>query len=173
MGVSSKVISVAAIFGALWGVINYLIAPVFFRATRLPFFCDIVGLLALFSAIWVARKFGTGILVGITATVVTLVLRPGAFYFIGFTIASVFIDVLTYIVKYKRVFGSQLYIFVPIIGVVSAFIAGIIIGAFFMGYTTIEAVIWWGILHGVGGLLASIIIVPVIKGLEKRIGPPE
>ncbi len=166
----SRSIATAAVFGALWGVVNFLVAPYFFRLTRLPFFCDVIGLVSLFSALWVSRKPGTGTLVGLAATVVTLALRPGAFYFLGFTVASVFLDFLVYSLGYEKVFEKGAKVLVPLTGVVSAALAGLIIGAFFMNFESYVGVLTWSGLHAIGGLMGALIALPVVKGLEKRLG---
>ena len=168
----TRSIATAAVFGALWGVINYLVAPYVFRLTRLPFFCDIIGLVSLLTAIWVARKPGTGTLVGLTATFITLILRPGAFYFFGFTAASVLVDVLTYIAGYRRVFDEKPLALIPLLSLVTAAAAGLIIGAFFMHFKAIAGVLTWTGLHAVGGLLGALVAIPVIKGLGRRLGRP-
>ena len=154
----------------MWGVLNFVFSPVFFRATRLPFLCDIIGLLALFSAIWAVRQVGTGTFVGLTATIVTFVMRPGAFYFLGFTVASILLDILVYYLGYSRVFGGETWLYILGLGVVTAATAGLIIGVFFMNFTTVIAILTWSLLHAVGGFIGSIITIPVIMGLKKRLG---
>lgn len=166
----SKTIAVSAIFGSLWGVINFSISPYFFRLTHLPFFCDIIGLVSLFSAIWVTRKLGTGTLVGIVATIITLMLRGNAFYFIGFTVASILLDIIIWFIGYERVFTNKMIIYIPATSILVTAIGGLIIGAFFMNYKEIIAVLTWSSLHAIGGLIASILVVPIIKALEKRLG---
>lgn len=164
----SRSIATAAVFGALWGVVNFFVSPYIFRLTRLPFFCDVIGLVSLFSALWVSRSPGTGTLVGIAATVVTLALRPGAFYFLGFTVASAFLDALVSLVGYERFFSRPVLWFLAA-GVASAALAGLIIGAFFMGFKSAAAVLTWSGLHAIGGALGALVSVAVVKGLGKRI----
>ncbi|RLE58086.1 MAG: hypothetical protein DRJ35_08575 [Thermoprotei archaeon] len=166
----SKTIAVSAIFGTLWGVINFTISPYFFRLTHLPFFCDIIGLVSLFSAIWATRKLGTGTLTGIVATIITLMLRSNAFYFIGFTVASILLDIIIWFIGYDRVFTNKPIIYIPATSILVTAIGGLMIGAFFMNYKETIAILIWSALHAGGGLIASILVVPIIKALEKRLG---
>jgi len=165
----AKTISTAAVFGALWGVINFTLSPYIFRLTHLPIFCDVVGFLTIFSALWLTRKLGTGTLTGISATIVTLALRPAAFYFFGFTAASIVVDLLVYAIGHERFYGKKSSIHVIAVGTVAATVAGLIIGQFFMNFKVFTQVLTWTALHAVGGLIGSIIAIPVIKGLEARL----
>jgi len=49
-----KTVDVAAIAicGALWGVLNVLFAPTFFKATGMPFLCDLIGFAMLILGAW-------------------------------------------------------------------------------------------------------------------------
>ncbi len=166
---NTRALSIAAIFGALWGVINSLVAPYIFRATRLPIFCDIVGSVSLLAAMYVARRPSVGTLTGISATVVTLVLRPGAFYFLGFTLASMVLDSLASFAGYNKVFERRYAPVLVALCTVSMAVAGLVIGAVFMAPCDIAFAATWSGLHALGGFLGALVALPVLKGLEARL----
>lgn len=166
---SSKDIAVISISSAFWAIVNATISPIFWRLTHLPFLCDLLALISLSIAVWWSRRLGTATLVGIIATLLNFVLRPGALFFLGFTAAAIVFDVLTYALRYERLFsGMAGAVMVVIAGIFSTWIAGLIIGAFFMGFTTLLAIVTFSTLHATGGLLGAVIGVSIIKSVERR-----
>lgn len=158
---------VIALSAALWSVINATLAPAFWQLTRLPILCDILAVVSLMVATWWVRKPGAATLVGLLATALNFVLRPGAVHFLGFTAASVVYDLMTRIVGYGRCFSARYGpVLATAVGVVSTWVAGLIIGAFFMGGSM--PILYFSALHAAGGLLGSMLGIAVIKAVEKR-----
>jgi len=159
--------AVIALSASFWSIINATLAPIFWQLTRLPILCDILAMISLIVALWWARKPGTAALVGLLATSLNFILRPGAVHFLGFTAASIVYDLLARAIGYSRCFSARYGpAFIPAVGVVSTWIAGLIIGAFFMGGSV--PVLYFSALHAAGGLIGSIFGVAIVKSLERR-----
>jgi len=162
-----------AIFAALWGVLNVTLSPVFFQLFHLPFLCDLIGFASVTLAVWWVRKIGTATLVGIIATIVNFMFRPAAMHFLGFMAASIVFDILSFASGYewlfkRRILGSIILI---AISVVSAAVAGLIIGAFFMMPKVLQrwgGAMGWAGLHAIGGVIGGVIGVSLINALEIR-----
>lgn len=166
---TSKDIGAIVLSSVFWFILNITITPIFWQITRLPFLCDMIGIIALMLAIWWTRKIGTATNVGIIATLLTLLFRPTALHMIGFAIASILFDFLIKIVGYERCFKKILgWICLISISIFSTFIAGLIIGKFFMTFTTIIAIIIFAILHSIGGIIGAIVGIIIIEALERR-----
>jgi len=161
---TSKDITIIVISAAFWSVLNITLAPIFWSLTHLPFLCDMLAVISLFLATWWARKFGAATLTGLIATLLNFVFRPGAMHFLGFTIASFVFDVVSMIIGYKRCFSLN-GIPAVIVAVLSTWIAGFIIGTFFMA--KVDMVVF-PLLHASGGLIGALIGLTLIKGLERR-----
>jgi hypothetical protein len=100
----------------------------------------------------------------------TLMLRPTAFHMTGFLVASVVFDVATRALGYKRLFQSPVVgsAVLSVFSVLSAGISGTIIGTFFMGFKTQEAILSFAGLHAFGGLIGGIIGVITVRALIAR-----
>jgi len=160
-------IAVIAMSAAFWSVLNATLAPLFWQVTRLPILCDLLAMISLIVAVWWVRKLGTATLVGLLATVLNFILRPGAVHFLGFTAASAVFDALTRAAGYGRCFsGGAGPALLAALGTASTWVAGLTIGAFFMGGNTPLA--WFSALHAAGGLLGSLLGISLVKALEKR-----
>ena len=173
---NSRDVAAIALCGALWGVLNSIFAPLFFRMVGLPFLCDLIGFTTLVLAAWLIRKPGAITAVGLVATGINFVFNPAGTHFLGFAAASVVFDLSMLIVGYEIPFGKPLYTFsimVPI-SIVSAALAGFIIGTFFMSGQSL--VIWGGVLvwaglHAMGGLIGgSIGAFLVILLTSRKVG---
>ena len=156
----------------LWGVLNTIFAPVFFRMFGLPFLCDLIGFSVLILAAWWIRKFGSITLIGLIATAINFGLG-GGFHFIGFTAASIFFDFATRLIGYGTSFEkSSLTIPIMItISIVSATLAGFIIGTFFMSGPALAnwgGVFGWAALHSIGGVIGGVIGTFLILALNSR-----
>lgn len=167
---TSRDVAAIAACSALWGVLNTLISPVFWELTRMPFLCDLLGFMALILVVWWTRKFGAASLTGLVVGGMTLMLRPTAFHILAFVAASIVFDLVTRALSYKQLFqnpvgGSATLI---ILSVFSAAIAGAIIGTFFMGFKTQEAILTFSGLHAFGGLIGGIIGVVLVRALIAR-----
>ncbi|MEM2352221.1 MAG: hypothetical protein QXT26_07420, partial [Thermoproteota archaeon] len=134
-----------ALFAALWGILNATLAPIIFSMFGIPVFCDMIGFMSLILAVWWTRKLGTASVVGLVATIINFIFRPGAIHFLGFTAASVLFDVLIWIFRYNNCFEKRLAgaVFLIIASAVSAAVAGFIIGTFFMA--TPQLAKWGGV----------------------------
>ncbi|MEM2875778.1 MAG: hypothetical protein QXL67_02360 [Candidatus Bathyarchaeia archaeon] len=162
-----------AVFAALWGVLNVTLSPIFFAVFHLPFLCDLIGFSSLIISVWATRKVGAATAVGLLATVVNFVFRPGALHFLGFTAASIVFDGLTWLSGYEKLFERRVlgFTLLILISVVSAAFAGALIGLFFMAPVALAAwggVMGWAGLHAVGGLIGGAIGSSVSTALRAR-----
>jgi hypothetical protein len=170
---SSRDVAAIAICGALWGVLNIIFAPMFFRATGMPFLCDLIGFAVLILGAWWIRKFGALTIVGLIATIINFALGGGA-QFLGFTAAAIFFDMSITIIGYARVFNkpANTAITMMIIATSSAAVAGTIIGVVFMAgaplLTQWGGVVGWTGLHMIGGVIGGIIGITLVSALKKR-----
>ena len=162
-----------SIFAALWGVLNVTLSPAFFQIFHLPFACDLIGFSALILAVWWSRKLGTATFVGLIALIINLMARPTALHFLGFFAASIAFDTLTFLSGYNRLFKNRLVgsITLFIISVLSAAVAGVIIGSLFMplpALTQWGGVLGWVGLHAAGGVIGGAIGVTIMNALSTR-----
>ncbi len=164
-------VSAIAICGTLWGLLNILFAPFFFRATGMPFLCDLIGFAVLIVGAWWIRKPGFLTIVGVIATILNLSLG-GGIQFLGFLAASAFFDVALTIIGYGRSFNKSAYmaVIVMMVTIISAALAGTVIGTLFMsGPALIQwGVVGWAGLHVVGGVIGGFIGITLVLALEKR-----
>ena len=161
------------IFAALWGVLNVTVSPAFFQVFHLPFCCDLIGFSALILAVWWTRKLGAATFVGFIALIINMIVRPTALHFFGFFAASIVFDVLAFFIGYKRLFEKRLLGSTSLftISVLSAAVAGVIIGSFFMLPTALTrwgGVLGWAGLHAVGGVIGGAIGVTLMNALTAR-----
>ena len=171
----SKHIAAIALSAALYGVLSAYIAPIFWGATHLPFFCDIVGIFTFILVLWWVRKFGAITMTGIIATITTLTLNPYSTQFFGFLAASIAFDALTKLVGYKNslekpMLSTMILLFASM---VSTAIAGSIIGYIFMKPNVLLAlfggVTFFAALHAAGGAIGAIVGIVLTKALTTRI----
>jgi hypothetical protein len=167
---ATRDLAAVAVSGAFWAVVNILISPIFWQLTHMPFLCDLLAFLSLTLVVWWTRRFGAASMTGLVVTALTLVLRPGAFQMFGFMAASVVFDVLVRIVGYGNCLEKALRGAVCLIlfSVLSAGVAGAIVGAFFMGFNTLPAILTFAVLHGIGGLIGGTLGVVLVRGLMAR-----
>ena len=162
-----------SIFAALWGVLNVTLSPIFFNLFHLPFLCDLIGFASIILAVWWVRKVGTATLVGIIATLINFMVRPTAMHFLGFTAASIVFDLLSFTSGYNRLFKQRIVgsIILTIISIISAAIAGVIIGTFFMAPKALQrwgGVLGWAGLHAIGGIIGGIVGISIMNALAIR-----
>ena len=170
---NTRNVAAIAICAALWGVLNSIFTPLFFSMTHLPFFCDLIGFSVLTLAAWWIRKFGAITIVGLLATVINFALVPGAIHFLGFTVASIFFDVTISLVGFNKPFSRKAYTVASMmpISIVSAGLAGYIIGTFFMAgpaLAPVGGVLGWAGLHVIGGIVGGAIGTSLVTGLDAR-----
>ena len=171
---SSRELAAISLSAALWAVFNWLVSPIFWQLTNLPILCDMIGVTVLIVTLWWTRKPGAGATLGLIATLLNFILRPGAFHFLGFTVACIFFDVASYLIGYRIILDKGLMSSVSLIAlsVASTAIAGFIIGTFFMnpGFLSkmFGGVLFFAAIHGGGGLIGGALGVVIIRGLEIR-----
>ena len=170
---SSREVAAISVCAALWSVLSVTVAPLFWQLTHLPFLCDLIGVIALMLALWWARKPGAVFATGVLATIITLVLRPGAVHFFGFTAASLVFDLLSWLSGYERCLERGLLsgFLLLLVSVVSTAVAGVVIGSFFMPSMALARMgrlaVFAG-LHALGGLLGGVVGVVVVSALVSR-----
>jgi hypothetical protein len=172
---TSREITAIIMCAALWSVLSAYIAPIFWNATHMPFFCDMLGIISLTLVLWWTRKFGTITITGIIATIITLTLNPYATQFFGFTAAAVVFDILTKLIGYRNCLDRPLLSIVSLLSTstAAAAVAGVIIGNLFMNLNYLTAtfggVTFFVILHAAGGAIGGAIGLMIIKALSTRI----
>jgi hypothetical protein len=170
---NTRDLAAIAICAALWGVINSIFAPLFFSVTHLPFFCDMVGFSVLILAAWWIKKFGAITIIGAIATLINFALVANPYHFLGFTAASILFDLTISVVGFNRPFSKKAYTVASMmpISIVSAALAGYIIGTFFMAGPTFAAmggVLGWTGLHVIGGVIGGAVGTSLVTGLAAR-----
>ncbi len=169
----SREVAAIALLSALWGVLNSIFAPIFFRMTGLPLLCDLIGFTVLVLTVWWIRKLGAASAVGIIATVINFIFNPGGTHFLGFMAASIVFDAIAYTFGYERSFkdySATAASMLPV-SVVSAAVAGFIIGTFFMAGPALEkwgGVLGWAGLHAIGGFIGGVIGIILVTALASR-----
>jgi len=99
--------------------------------------------------------------------------RPTAMHFLGFTAASIVFDLLSFTSGYNRLFKQRIVgsIILTIISIISAAIAGVIIGTFFMAPKALQrwgGVLGWAGLHAIGGIIGGIVGISIMNALAIR-----
>jgi hypothetical protein len=156
----TREVAAIAIGAALWGVLNSIFSPVVFSLTGLPILCDLIGFTVLTIAAWWIRKLGALSAIGLIATAINFAINPQAVIFLGFTAASAVFDASSRLAGYENTFKKPKITMVVAIlaSTLSAAVAGIIIGSFFMAGPAVA--IWggvagWAALHATGGLIGG------------------
>ena len=166
-------VAAISVCAALWGVLNSFFAPLFFRATGLPFLCDSIGFTVLIIAVWWTRKFGAVTAIGLVATGISFVLNPGGIHFLGFAAASFVFDLLTRFIGYSNYFGKPILTILTLlpVSVVSAAFAGYTIGSLFMPSQALAnwgGALGWAGLHATGGVIGGAIGVSLVLAFNSR-----
>ncbi len=170
---NSREIAAIALSSALWGVLNSIFAPIVFRMTGLPILCDMIGFAILTLTVWWVRRLGAATAVGLIATVINFIFNPGGVHFLGFAVASIFFDIAARLIGYDRSFRSSLFATVLMlpVSVLSAAVAGLIIGTFFMaasGLVKWGGVLGWVGLHAAGGFIGGFVGIALVIALAAR-----
>jgi len=170
---NSREVATIALFAGLWGVLNSIFAPIVFQMFGLPILCDMIGFASLILTVWFIRKFGAVTVVGLIATVINFIFNPGGVHFLGFTAASIVFDVMARLIGYDRCFKKPMFTTASMfsISVLSAAVAGTIIGMFFMAAPALAkwgGVLGWAGLHAAGGVIGGIIGIASVTSLAAR-----
>jgi hypothetical protein len=132
-----------------------------------------VGFATLILTVWLVRKFGAATVVGAIATVVNFIFYPNGFHFLGFTAGSVVFDITAKLTGYDGCFKTPSFTTVSMmfLSVLSAAVAGLIIGTFFMAAPALVnwgGILGWAGLHAVGGAVGGLVGVILVTGLAAR-----
>ena len=170
---NSRDVAAIALSSALWGVLNSIFSPIVFNMFGVPILCDMIGFAVLSVTVWWVRKFGAAALVGLIATVINFIFNPAGVFFLGFTAASIVFDIVAWLPRYDVYFKktSRTAISLFSVSVLSAAVAGFIIGTYFMAGPALArwgGVIGWTGLHAVGGVIGGFIGIGLIAGLVAR-----
>jgi len=170
---NSQEVAAIAMFSALWGVLSSIFSPIVFNMFGLPILCDMIGFSVLSLAVWWVRKLGTATLVGLIATVINFIFNPAGVFFLGFTAASMVFDAVAWLARYDIYFKKRSLTAVSLfsISVLSATVAGLVIGTYFMAGPALASwggVLGWAGLHAVGGLVGGFIGTTLVIGLVTR-----
>jgi hypothetical protein len=157
----TREVAAIALGAALWGVLNSIFSPMVFSLTGLPILCDLIGFTVLTLAAWWIRKLGALTAIGLIATAINFAINPQAVIFLGFTAACVVFDGAMFLVGYEKAFKSPktTLLVAVLVSMVSAAVAGTIIGFFFMAGPALAVwggVAGWAALHAVGGLIGGL-----------------
>ncbi len=174
LGFNTRDLTAITLSAALWAVLNVTITPIFWNLTHLPILCDMIGVALLSLTLWWTRKPGAPTIMGLIATLLNFIMRPGALHFLGFTAACIVFDGLTILMGYDRVlqnnmkgWGLQL-----LSSIIATAIAGFIIGTFFMNPNFLASafggIILFAGIHAMGGAIGGILGIVFIKTLEAR-----
>ncbi|MEM1589535.1 MAG: hypothetical protein QXZ68_03880 [Candidatus Bathyarchaeia archaeon] len=160
-------IATIAIFSALWAVLNLTVGPLGFTLFQLPIFCDFAVYFTLLLATWASGKALVPSAVGLIGALIVLAMRPASTQMIGFLASAILFDVLMTLCRHEIRFKPYNMTVASTATLISAYFAGVVIGAVFMGRSLEWALTFWGVWHLIGGVLSLIIAIPVIGVLEK------
>lgn len=170
---NSRDIAVIALLSALWGVLNSIFSPIVFSMFGLPILCDMIGFTVLSVTVWWVRRLGAASIVGLIATVINFIFNPGGIFFLGFTAASIVFDIAAWLLRYdfyfKKTYLTAISLFS--VSVLSATVAGFIIGTYFMAAPALAkwgGVLGWAGLHAIGGVIGGLIGIALVAGLTAR-----
>lgn len=160
-------IAIISVFSAMWAVLNLTLGPVGFRLFQLPIFCDFSVFLTLLLATWASGKTGTASAVGAIGAIIVLAVNPSSTQMIGFLASAILFDVLLLLNGHKIILKPYNMAIAVLATAASAYFAGIVIGAVFMGRSLEWALTFWGPWHLAGGIISIAIAIPVIGALER------
>lgn len=147
-------------------MLNLTLGPLSFQLLGLPILHDFGVFFTLLLVAWLTGRFGTSLMVGIIGSIIAILLG-GPPIILGFAVAAVIFDLLLTVNHHKIHASAKDLVAAASITVVSAYFAGAIIGALFMGYGIQWALTVWGGWHLIGGVLTVAVTLPIIVGLEK------
>jgi len=159
-------IVLAGVFSALWAILNLTLGPLGFAWFGLPIFCDFAVFFTLLLAAWATGKFGVASLVGIVGSVIVLAIRPVPVNAV-FAISAIVFDLILSACHHKLILRAFNMTISALAVLVSAYLAGAIIGTFFMNRPFDWALLFWGGWHTVGGVISLVITLPIIGILER------
>jgi hypothetical protein len=159
--------ALTAVFCAVFAVLNLILGPLSFQLLQLPILHDFAVFCPLLLVTWATGRFGTSLLVGIIGSIVAILLG-GPPLIICFAASAVIFDFLMSASHHKIRISIYSLIIAAIATIVSAYLAGVVIGVFFTPDQTFQwALTFWGGWHLVGGIMTVAITFPILLTLEK------
>ena len=164
---STADIALTGVFCAVWAALNLILGPLSFQLLHLPILHDFAVYFTLLLTVWATGRFGTSIIVGIIGTMVAISLG-GPTLIICFAASAVIFDLLLFASHHQISILKYNLAIAAIATVVSAYVAGLLIGVLFTPGQTVQwAMTFWGGWHAVGGIMSIVITFPIIISLEK------
>jgi hypothetical protein len=160
-------VALVGVFCGVFAALNLTLGPLSFQLLQLPILHDFAVFFPLLLVTWATGRFGTSLLVGIIGSIVAILLG-GPPLIICFGASAVIFDLLMLASQHKIRISIYSLTIAAIATVVSAYLAGALIGIIFTPNQTLQwAVTFWGGWHLVGGILTLAITLPIILTLEK------
>lgn len=145
---------------------NLTLGPLSFQLMGLPILHDFGIFFTLLLVAWITGRFGTSIMVGIIGSLIAIPLGA-PILILGFVGAAIVFDVLLIANRHRIGDSAKNFAVAGLVTVISAYVAGVLIGVLFMANGTFWALTVWGGWHLVGGIVTVVITLPIIAGLEK------
>jgi len=174
LGFETRDLTAITLSAALWAVLNITITPIFWNLTHLPILCDMIGVSLLSLTLWWTKKPGAPTIMGLVATLLNFIMRPGALHFLGFTAACIVFDGLTYLLGYQNVLANNMkgWGLQLLSSIISTAVAGFIIGSFFMNPNFLASafggIVFFAGIHAIGGAIGGVLGIIFVKALNAR-----
>ena len=160
-------VALTAVFVAVFAVLNLALGPLSFQLLQLPILHDFAAFCPLLLVTWATGRFGTSLLVGVTGSMVAILLG-GPPLIICFAASAVIFDSLMSANHHKIRVSIYSLTVAAIATIVSAYLTGVFVGAFFTPNQTLQwSLTFWGGWHLVGGIMTVAVTLPTILALEK------
>lgn len=162
-------ITLASVFCALWVALSLTLGRVSFALTGLPVLHDFAVFFTLLLVVWATGKFGTATFVAIVGSAILFVigLPPLNLITLGFAASALVFDGLMSLNRHKLTEKPFSLVVAALSTMISAYLAGVVIGALVINRPLDWAVTVWGGWHLVGGVITLAVTLPVIGALEK------
>jgi len=158
--------ALTGMFCALYVVLNLTLGPISFMLTGLPILHDFGVFFTLLIVAWITGRFITSSITGIIGSTLAMLLS-GMPLMVGFLPAAIVFDLVLIANHHKIRISAYSLTIAAIATILSAYVAGVVIGLFFMGLGLQLALTFWGVWHAIGGAMAVVVALPVIAMLEK------
>jgi hypothetical protein len=163
-------VALTGVFCALWTALNWYLAPLSVTLLGgLPIFHDFAVFFTLLLVAWVTGRFGTSSVAGIIGSIFVVSLGgPPPIIMFCFAVSAVVFDLLLSANHHKIRISAYSLTIVAISTLVSAYLAGVLIGVLFTPGNGLQwALTVWGGWHVVGGIVTLAITLPILALLEK------
>ena len=160
-------VALTGIFSAVFAALNLILGPLSFQLQHLPVIHGLAVYLPLLLTVWATGRFGTSSIAGIIGSIVAIFLG-GPTLIICFATSAVVFDLILFANHHEIKLAPYELTIAAIATIVSAYIAGALIGILFTPGSTLQwALTFWAGWHMVGGIMSIIITFPIIAYLEK------